>query len=140
MKLLQCNEVRLHILQSALNALQSRKAANAEAYQFAQSRCKVIDDSALSAESLSLRLVAYQRKTHEESMNPQPKSKVMRYFVATQDGDVRTELRKIPGVPILYANKVTLVFETPSETSKTFNHKVETDSFDTHRSPAYSGD
>ena len=123
-KLLQCNQVRLHILQSALNALGSRKLANAEAYHFAQSRCKVIDDSNLSAESLSLRLVAYQRKIHEEATSSLSKSKVMRCLVATQDGDVRTELRKIPGVPILYANKVTLVLETPSETSKTFNHKV----------------
>lgn len=52
------------------------------------------------------------------------KTKVRRYMVATQDGEVRSILRTIPGVPVLYANKVTLILEPPSEASRRFSAKV----------------
>ena len=123
-KLLQCSEVRLYALRSTLKALQSGSLSSGEAHQFVISRCKVVDDDHLTDESPSLRLVSYHRKVHEEYLNSQSKTKVRRYFVATQDGDVRTSLRMIPGVPLIYTNKVTLVLEPPSEASRNFNLKV----------------
>ena len=37
-----------------------------------------------------------------------------RYFVATQDKQLRNTLRKIPGVPLLYINYNCIVMEKPS--------------------------
>jgi U3 small nucleolar RNA-associated protein 23 len=37
-----------------------------------------------------------------------------RYFVATQDKQLRNALRKIPGVPLLYINYNCIVMEKPS--------------------------
>lgn len=50
--------------------------------------------------------------------------KKKRYFVATQDQELRRALAYIPGVPLIYLNKVTLVFETPSQSSLNFNKNV----------------
>lgn len=37
-----------------------------------------------------------------------------RYFVATQDQQLRYALRKIPGIPLLYINYNCIVMEKPS--------------------------
>jgi rRNA-processing protein FCF1 len=47
-----------------------------------------------------------------------------RYFVATQDKDLRLALSNLPGVPLVYINKVILVLEPPSSTSKAFAKQV----------------
>lgn len=46
------------------------------------------------------------------------------YFVATQDQDLRNALERIPGVPILYLNKVTLVLSNISRASLEYNSRV----------------
>lgn len=120
LKLLQCTQIRIYILQSALNLLKSK-----EALAFATSQCTVLEDDHLSGDSPAWKLVSFQRKIHEEYINnASTKHKMKRYLIATQDGNVRTELRTIPGVPVLYANKVTLILEAVSEASKSFNTKV----------------
>ncbi|XP_065910465.1 rRNA-processing protein UTP23 homolog [Dysidea avara] len=40
------------------------------------------------------------------------------YFVATQDVELRRKLRRIPGVPLLYINRNTIVLEGVSDTSR----------------------
>jgi rRNA-processing protein FCF1 len=50
--------------------------------------------------------------------------KSRRYLVASQDKDLRNSLGYVPGVPLIYLNKVTLVLEPPSQTSKEFNKEV----------------
>lgn len=47
-----------------------------------------------------------------------------KYFIATQDKDIRQAVGNLAGVPTLYFNKVTLVLESPSEASKNFNNQV----------------
>lgn len=49
----------------------------------------------------------------------------MKYVVATQDKSLRLQLAQIPGVPLIYFNKVSLVLEPPSEASKQFNKSAE---------------
>ncbi|CAE7843029.1 unnamed protein product [Symbiodinium microadriaticum] len=45
--------------------------------------------------------------------------KTRRYFVATQDQELRNYIAGVvTGVPLLYLNKVTLVLEPPSEKSR----------------------
>ena len=41
-----------------------------------------------------------------------------RFVVCTQDTELRHELQKIPGVPLIYMNKASIVIEPPSLTSK----------------------
>lgn len=43
-----------------------------------------------------------------------------RYFVATQDRDLQSYLRKIPGTPIIYLHQKTPVLEQPSEATTNF--------------------
>eukprot|EP00607_Mallomonas_marina_P010073 CAMPEP_0182418306 /NCGR_PEP_ID=MMETSP1167-20130531/2776_1 /TAXON_ID=2988 /ORGANISM="Mallomonas Sp, Strain CCMP3275" /LENGTH=150 /DNA_ID=CAMNT_0024592453 /DNA_START=333 /DNA_END=785 /DNA_ORIENTATION=- len=47
------------------------------------------------------------------------------FFVATQDKEFRQQLRRIPGVPIMYLNKVILILEPPSDASKEFRNELE---------------
>lgn len=45
-------------------------------------------------------------------------------MVATQDKDLRLFLASIPGIPLIYLNKVTVVLEPPSQASKTQSSEV----------------
>ena len=58
----------------------------------------------------------------ERASNPSNNKK---YMIATQDKDLRNKLGDIPGVPIIYLNKVTLVLEPPSIASKQYNQSSE---------------
>jgi hypothetical protein len=58
---------------------------------------------------------------HGKTLSP-PKH----YFVATQDNDFHEALDRIPGIPILYLNKVTLVLSNMSRASKAFSSQVKT--------------
>jgi hypothetical protein len=51
---------------------------------------------------------------------PSPKH----YFFATQDQEMRNALEQIPGVPLLYLNKVTLVLSNTSKASLNYNNQV----------------
>ena len=44
-------------------------------------------------------------------------SNTNRYFIATQDSDLREKCRKIPGTPIMYLHHCAPVLEKPSEMS-----------------------
>ncbi|KAK2550915.1 rRNA-processing protein UTP23-like protein [Acropora cervicornis] len=46
-----------------------------------------------------------------------------RYFLASQDINLRRSLRSIPGVPILYIHRGTLLLEKPSAVSSTVSSK-----------------
>jgi U3 small nucleolar RNA-associated protein 23 len=46
------------------------------------------------------------------------------YVVATQDRALRGALSGLPGVPLVYLNKVILVLEPMSETSRRYGSKV----------------
>ena len=50
-----------------------------------------------------------------------------KYFVATQDTTLRSVLREIPGVPLLYLNRSVLVFEDISKATLAISRKVSPD-------------
>ena len=60
---------------------------------------------------------------NERVSNPSLNNK--KYMIATQDKDLRNKLGDIPGVPVIYLNKVTLVLEPPSIASKQYNQSSE---------------
>jgi U3 small nucleolar RNA-associated protein 23 len=123
-KLLQCKAIHLYILKSSYTQLTQLPHHQEEYLNFVSTLCTILEDSHLGGEEGSWRIIAFQRLIQSEYMESSVKNKCKRYMVATQDADIRNELRKIPGVPILYSNKVTLVLETPSDASKNFNMKV----------------
>ena len=49
------------------------------------------------------------------------------YIVATQDKELRSELRQIPGVPLLYINKSVVIFEPPSPATMQKSLQIEID-------------
>lgn len=51
-------------------------------------------------------------------------AKDKKYFVATQDKELRLILGSITGIPLIYLNNVTFVLEPPSNNSKEANKKV----------------
>jgi len=52
------------------------------------------------------------------------KTKMRRYLLATQDQELRRSICSIPGIPLIYLNKVTLLLEAPSHSSLKYNQQV----------------
>lgn len=108
--LLQESNMKLFVLQSTIDEMRSVGQKATEALAWAQECCEVIND------------------TQTTSNNPLDRYKKIlekkRYFVATQDRDLRGALNSLPGVPVLYLNKVTMVLESPSKASLEYNNKV----------------
>ena len=57
-------------------------------------------------------------------------------MVATQDRTLRGDLGHMPGIPIIYANKVSVVLEPPSNSSKQFGQGIESTKAELSRSEA----
>lgn len=142
-RLLQDCEVRLYIQKSSLDEMKAVGPKAKDSYDFATKMCSVVDDSNISGEVPSSKLVnmlgviacnfllakfifhaCLENLFHENMKNTTASKKKMRYMVATQDKDLRSQLNSIPGVPLIYFNKVSLVLEPPSDTSKSFNDSV----------------
>lgn len=109
--LLQESNMKLFVLQSTINEMQSVGQKAAEALAWAQECCEVINDTQVTSNNP---LDRYKKVLEKK-----------RYFVATQDKDLRGALNTLPGVPILYLNKVTMVLESPSKASLEYNNKAE---------------
>ena len=125
-KLLQGETVRLFVLKSVLTELNAVGPKAAEAFKFAKTFCTVIDDDAFAGEETPAeRLVACLRKQAKDRSSSSSSSSSKNYFVATQDKDLRARLAAIPGVPIIYMNKVVLVLEPPSSQSKETSLEIE---------------
>jgi rRNA-processing protein FCF1 len=69
--------------------------------------------------------VIYVVKQHRDVQEtPSLKLKMKNYFIASQDKDLRMRVGSVPGIPIIYLNKVTLVLEPPSQDSRDFSKEV----------------
>mmetsp|Transcript_12732 Transcript_12732/g.12383 ORF Transcript_12732/g.12383 Transcript_12732/m.12383 type:complete len:163 (+) Transcript_12732:347-835(+) len=73
-------------------------------------------------EKLKYMLVKQQK---DSQADPLLKLKMKHYFIATQDQELRMRVGSVPGVPIIYLNKVTLVMEPPSVESREFSKEIE---------------
>jgi len=54
-----------------------------------------------------------------EKLSKKPKEKKMKYFIATQDNNLRIKLRRKVGIPLLYISHNAINMETPSQNSCT---------------------
>mmetsp|Transcript_13551 Transcript_13551/g.29896 ORF Transcript_13551/g.29896 Transcript_13551/m.29896 type:complete len:244 (-) Transcript_13551:109-840(-) len=118
-KMLQGETVKLFVLRSALDELKLVGDKAKSAVDFATSFCQVLEDD--KGETASDRLIKFI-----EQNKPDPKAtKARKFFVATQDAELRGQLSRVPGVPLLYLNQVTLVMEAPSRASAQFSSQVE---------------
>lgn len=128
--LLQENNIKLFILKSLLDELRSVGEKTSATLAWAQECCEIIDDSCMKENSTPLdrlkeilgMIVSFSCAYYDDfDLTVADKR---RYFIATQDRDLRLALNRIPGVPLMYFNKVTLVLEGPSKASLNFNKNV----------------
>ena len=124
--LLQGAEVKIYVLQSVLEELKQAGAKTKAALEYAKSCCDVIDDSAFGGGEVNDRVLSMMSQQHEE-WKTAPGKRRRKYLVATQDKGLRGALARIPGIPLIYLNKVILVLEPPSSASREFNLKTEAD-------------
>ena len=90
-------------------------------------KCAIVEAELLGpavfGATVILKQFAIHKCGHEE--NPKPAMKCFksmvkegnsqRYFIITQDSDLREKVRKIPGTPVLYLHHKALTLEKPSE-------------------------
>lgn len=121
-KLLQSGKVSFHVLQSVITEMKKVGKSAENAINFANSYCEIINDDKVAGESPNEKLQNFLAKSDKESLIEKRK----KFFVATQDQELRQKLGNQPGIPLIYLNKVTLVLEAPSKASQNFSSQVET--------------
>lgn len=133
--LLQEETIHVYILQSAIDELRLLGEKGEATLNWALNCCSTLDDHRFQGETPIHKAVALIRKYFDlyalmvsETIIEHAKSSKSpkHYFVATQDQDLRNALERIPGVPILYLNKVTLVLSNISRASLEYNSRVAT--------------
>ena len=154
-KLLQGEEIRLFILKSSLQELHNQGSKAATSLAFAQSFCEVLDDDSSIGETIEEKVCHFITSTREEAARCNKARQYMvasqdkgfgccspafyqHYFTAFPlfslflsscdphlPIDLRQSLGRIPGVPLIYLNKVIMVLEPPSDSSVRYNKKNE---------------
>ena len=112
----QENQVRLYVTRSVIEELQLAGNKASDVLEFAQKFCVVIEDGGASNSKMP---TVNRLLTTLESHNKR------KYIIASQDKELRVAISKIPGIPTIYFNKVIMLMESPSETSKRFHMKKE---------------
>lgn len=122
-RLLQGEGLRLYMLKSCYKELCQVGEKTRVAKEFTDAHCDLIDDVGCTGDTPSDKILSYltSLRTH----CPEDESRWRNYFVGTQDKELRGALRRVPGVPILYLNKVILVLEPPSDTSRKHSSELE---------------
>ena len=122
-KLLQTpKNIELYILLSAYKELESLGEKGKTSIEFVKKLCSIINDDNISGDTPAEKTRnMLDNLNNERISNPSLK----KYMIATQDKDLRNKLGDVPGVPIIYLNKVTLVLEPPSTASKNYNQTTE---------------
>jgi U3 small nucleolar RNA-associated protein 23 len=126
LKLLQIpKNIELYILLSAYKELESIGDKAISSIEFIKKFCIIIDDININGDTPSEKTINMLNNIRKEKINNISSIKNKKYMVATQDKDLRNMLGEIPGIPIIYLNKVTLVLEPPSKSSKEYNQATE---------------
>ena len=123
-KLLQVHEVKTYVLKSVVSELKLVGAKAQSALDFTARTCEVIDDDHVYGCNANDKTIALMKTQHQDWLVA-PTARKRRYMVASQDKDLRAILGHVPGIPLLYLNKVTMVLEPPSSVSKDFNLQIE---------------
>ena len=112
-----------YITRSGLEELRSLGEKASAAVEYAESYCLEIKDDEFAGEELvHNKLIKFLENMKLNPSDTRSKS----YFVASQDKDLRSSINsRVPGVPLIYLNKVSVVLEPPSEASRNFNKRVE---------------
>lgn len=121
-KMLQGGEFSLHVLESSLGELRSIGEKGKAALEFGLQKCTVLDDSNIAGSTPFDKMIGYISRSSSRDA-----TKKKRYFVCTQDRELRAVLGSMPGNPLLYLNQVSLVMEPPSQNSVENNKRIEAD-------------
>ncbi len=114
--------------------------------QFAKQYCQITEDGVISGATAAEQLQAFLGETvfansyfpseiksmllcavFDLLVSSENRSSIngRKFFVATQDTELRSRLRSLPGTPLIYLNKVIMVLEPPSDQSKAFHSQVQ---------------
>lgn len=128
-KLLQGSDIKLYVMKSVINELAVVGKKAQSALDYAKEKCEIIDDTNISGETPSEKLIGWlsNLSTMTNRTTNFQEDAVRNFFVATQDRELRKDIGNIPGTPIIYFNKVTLVLEPPSEASHRFGQMLESE-------------
>lgn len=122
-KLLQGAEVRIYVQRSILKELETIGEKATASLEWARKFCEIIEDNDFEGDLPSNKLRTMIDALKHEKLEAGRRRK--HYIVATQDKDLRSALGSLPGVPLIYLNKVTLVLERPSDASKNKSMEME---------------
>jgi U3 small nucleolar RNA-associated protein 23 len=123
-RLLQNGVVKLYVLKSVLEELRQVGVKTKSSLDFAMKYCETLDDSKHRGDNANERIISMMKQQHSDWLAA-PSQHKRKFMVATQDKDLRSALGYIPGIPLIYLNKVILVLEPPSPTSREFNQRLE---------------
>ena len=107
------DKLKVYVSKSSIKELLEAGPSARQAYDFATSRCEILDHIGNNNESDEDNFLNMLRK----SINNKQKDAI-HYMVATQDKKLRSRSAAIPGVPTIYLNKVTMILEAPSSHSR----------------------
>jgi len=118
-KLLQENDDKIHlyVLRSSLDEFGTVGITAQPSLKYAKSQCEIIEDT----EETGVGMVKYFKNMHRVAKNTGKTGGddvIRRFVVASQDKVVRQRLGGLAGVPLIYLNKVTMVMEAPTQTSR----------------------
>lgn len=124
-KLLSDNHISLFVQQSIFNELEQVGESASRSLEYCSKYCTIINDSACIGDNPSEKLYNYLEALFQDRKNSS--KSVKHYLVATQDKDLRVRLASIPGTPIIYFNKVSIILESPSSASRSYSLHIESE-------------
>jgi len=113
-RILQTDKVQLFVTKAVLKELSQLKESHPEAYRFAQDECEVFFSGGNEklTPAASLEMSVEEKNKHH-------------LFIATQDDELRQKLRRMPGVPIVLANRTMMLLEAPSDQNVSHGKQME---------------
>eukprot|EP01035_Chromulina_nebulosa_P019763 gene19763-25696_t len=124
-KLLQESKIILYTQRSIIKELELLGDKASSTIEWINKFCKIYDDNSISGESPSEKLINIIEQLFQERKSSPIDKRIISYFIASQDKELRSKLSTIPGTPLIYLNKVTLVMEAPSDSSRNYNLQIE---------------
>lgn len=111
------DKFQLFVPSTVIAELKALGKAFEAALEFAQTHCEVVRIDKLSS----------FETPNEEIKALIGKTNASKYFVATQEAELRDYLRKLPGIPLLHIQRTVLLLESPSSSSRHVSTNAEAD-------------
>tara|TARA_B110000305_G_scaffold223089_1_gene267329 strand:- start:256 stop:978 length:723 start_codon:yes stop_codon:yes gene_type:complete len=122
-KTLQGELFELFVLRNVINEMLLLGDRFKDVVKFALNECTILEDAAKSSNNSNSN--SNPKDGSNFILNEVGPTNEKKYFVATQDGDLADELRRIPNTPLMRIHNTVLCFESLSNSSKFEANKTE---------------